>query len=100
MAHGPACVAVVGQPVPLRRVAASGRSEPSISRSCTMSFSISSDVLDSLQRHVTFYGLKDTESGAFLLGPYDTESITVLALAEGVGVERGRGFFRVSGKAI
>ena len=65
-----------------------------------MSFSISSELLDPLQDHVHRYGRMDVESGGFLLGPYESRNVTVLALADGVGVERGRGYFRVSGKAI
>lgn len=65
-----------------------------------MSFSISSELLKPLQEHVRGYGLVDAEAGGFLLGSYGDASATVLALAEGVGVERSRGGFRVSGKAI
>jgi len=65
-----------------------------------MSFSISSEILDPLEDHVRCYGRIDVESGGFLLGPYESPTITVLALAEGVGVERSRGCFRVSGRAI
>lgn len=65
-----------------------------------MSFSISSELLDPLHDHVRGYGRMDVESGGFLLAPFDSPTMTVLALADGVGVERGRGYFRVSGKAI
>jgi hypothetical protein len=65
-----------------------------------MNFSISSELLQPLQDHVSGYGRADVESGAFLLGPYESRTATVLALADGTGVERHRGYFRVSGKAV
>lgn len=65
-----------------------------------MTFSISSEVLQPLHDHVRGYGVRDAESGGFLLGPYDASTATVLALAEGLGIERSRGIFGVSGKAI
>jgi hypothetical protein len=65
-----------------------------------MRFAVSSNLLEPFQEHVRHYGQHDVESGGFLLGPYDTATVTVLALAEGVGIERSRVFFRVSGRAI
>src|SRR5687767_12390560 len=88
------------KPISLRRDAAPGRSQSPLPRTRTMSFSIASELLQSLQDHIRGYGLRDAESGGFLLGPYDASTATLLALAEGVGIERSRGMFRVSGKAI
>ena len=65
-----------------------------------MTLSISSELLQPLQDHVRGHGRTDVESGAFLLGSYNSPTVTVLALADGVGIERHRGYFRVSGKAI
>lgn len=65
-----------------------------------MSLSIASELLKPLQEHVRGYGLADAEAGGFLLGSHGDASATVLALAEGVGIERSRGGFRVSGKAV
>ncbi|MEA2236118.1 MAG: hypothetical protein QOC81_842 [Thermoanaerobaculia bacterium] len=65
-----------------------------------MMFTISDSILEPLNLHVRGYGAHNAEAGGFLLGPYDAGAATVLALAEGVGIERGRGLFRVSGKAM
>jgi len=65
-----------------------------------VSFSIASELLQPLQEHVRGHGLADSEAGGFLLGPYGSASATVLALAEGIGIERSRVLFRVSGRAI
>lgn len=63
-------------------------------------FSIARTLLEPLQDHVRDHGRRDDEAGGFLLGTYEDPVATVLALAEGVGVERSRGFFRVSGTAM
>jgi hypothetical protein len=65
-----------------------------------MNLLIATDLLQPLQAHVRAYGLHHAESGGFLLGCYEGSAATVLALAEGVGIDRNPGFFRVSGKAI
>jgi hypothetical protein len=65
-----------------------------------MSFSIAETMLDPLHAHVRQYGGEDAEAGGFLLGSYDDATATVLALAEGLGVERSRGLFRISGRAM
>lgn len=65
-----------------------------------MTFSIAETILDPLHDHVRQYGGDDAEAGGFLLGAYDDATATVLALADGVGVERSRGLFRVSGTAM
>lgn len=65
-----------------------------------MTLTIASPILTPLQEHVRACGQQDKEAGGFLLGPHDTPTINVLALATGAGVERSRGLFRVSGKAL
>lgn len=65
-----------------------------------MNLTIPTSILEPLQQHVRAWGQKDNEAGGFLLGPHDAPSIDILAFAEGAGVERSRGLFRVSGKAL
>jgi hypothetical protein len=61
---------------------------------------ISEKLLRPLGDHVRAHGGADAEAGGFLLGGREIPLATVLALAEGPGVERSRGIFRVSGAAI
>ena len=65
-----------------------------------MTFSLTTAILVPLNAHVRIFGDLDSEAGGFLLGPRDAAVANVLALADGVGVERSRGVFQVSGKAI
>jgi len=65
-----------------------------------MTFTIATSLLPPLQEHVRGYGTQDAEAGGFLLGATGVASADVLALAEGVGIERSRGLFRVSGTAL
>lgn len=65
-----------------------------------MNFTLAAQLLTPLQDHVRQWGKQDKEAGGFLLGSGDGSSAHVLALAEGVGIERSRGVFRVSGKAL
>lgn len=64
------------------------------------SLMISETLLRPLHEHVRAHGRADVEAGGFLLGGGENPVATVLALAEGRGVERSRGIFRVSGRAI
>ena len=65
-----------------------------------MNLIIATSILAPLQEHVRAWGRQDKEAGGFLLGSHDAPSVDILALAEGPGVERSRGLFRVSGKAL
>lgn len=65
-----------------------------------MNFTLAAPLLTPLQDHVRHWGKQDKEAGGFLLGSGEGASAHVLALAEGVGIERSRGVFRVSGKAL
>jgi proteasome lid subunit RPN8/RPN11 len=65
-----------------------------------MTLILPNTILEPLNAHIRSYGVDDAEAGAFLLGPYSQPIADVLVFAEGVGVERSRGLFRVSGKAV
>ena len=56
--------------------------------------------LGPIQSHVKRFGEADAESGGFLLGGSANPRITHVAFADGRGVERARGGFRVSGPAM
>lgn len=61
---------------------------------------IAEPLLRPLRDHVRGHGRANAEAGGFLLGGREMQLATVLALAEGRGVDRSRGVFRVSGRAI
>lgn len=65
-----------------------------------MTLVIHNDLLLPLNAHIQKHGVADCEAGGFFLGLRETPIASVLALAEGRGVERHRGVFRLSGMAI
>jgi hypothetical protein len=61
---------------------------------------ISSTVADLVHEHVIRYGALDVETGLFLLAPRGSDTVTSVAFAGTHGVERHRGRFALSGRAV
>lgn len=57
-------------------------------------------LLHKIQEHVRRHGERYAESGGFLLGSFGSPLVTCVAFADGPGIERNRGGFSVSGKAM
>jgi hypothetical protein len=57
-------------------------------------------VLDTLHADVAHHGILGVESGMFLLGAREGDTVSTLALAGTAGVRRRRDHFALSGKAL